>query len=76
MRDELAVATDDPGIRRGAFGDATLRIDQPGLARLEQLAAKGIAVVTVPDIRWQRVDIKAVVLLPNVLAKQAARRRG
>ena len=46
------------------------------LARLEQLAAEGIAVVTVPDIRWQRVDIKSVSLLPNVLAKQAARDQG
>ena len=46
------------------------------LARLEQLAAEGIAVVTVPDIRWQRVDIKSVALLPNVLAKQAARDQG
>ena len=45
-------------------------------ARLEQMAAEGIAVVTVPDIRWQRVDIKSVALLPNVLAKQTARDRG
>jgi D-alanine transaminase len=45
-------------------------------AQLERLAADGIAVVTVPDIRWQRVDIKSVSLLPNVLAKQAARDRG
>jgi len=45
-------------------------------ARLEQLAADGIAVVTVPDTRWQRVDIKSVALLPNVLAKQAAREQG
>ncbi len=45
-------------------------------ARLEEMAAEGIAVVTVPDIRWQRVDIKSVALLPNVLAKQAARDRG
>ena len=44
--------------------------------RLEQMAAEGIAVVTVPDIRWQRVDIKSVALLPNVLAKQAAREQG
>jgi D-alanine transaminase len=42
------------------------------LARLEHLASEGIAVVTVPDIRWQRVDIKSVALLANVLAKQAA----
>ena len=46
------------------------------LARLEQVAEEGIAVVTVPDIRWQRVDIKSVSLLPNVLAKQAARDQG
>jgi D-alanine transaminase len=39
-------------------------------------AQQGIAVVTVPDIRWQRVDIKSVALLPNVLAKQTARDRG
>ena len=45
-------------------------------ARLEQLAADGIAVITVPDTRWQRVDIKSVALLPNVLAKQAARAQG
>jgi D-alanine transaminase len=45
-------------------------------ARIEQTAADGIAVVTVPDIRWQRVDIKSVALLPNVLAKQAARDQG
>jgi D-alanine transaminase len=44
--------------------------------RLEQLASDGIAVITVPDIRWKRVDIKSVSLLPNVLAKQAAREQG
>ena len=43
---------------------------------LEEIAAEGIAVVTVPDIRWKRVDIKSVALLPNVLAKQAARDQG
>jgi D-alanine transaminase len=45
-------------------------------AKLEAQAEKGIDVVTVPDIRWQRVDIKSVALLPNVLAKQAARDKG
>jgi len=42
----------------------------------ERTAAEGIAVVTVPDNRWERVDIKSVSLLPNVLAKQAAREQG
>ena len=35
-------------------------------------ADKGIDVKTVPDIRWGRCDIKTVMLLPAVLAKQAA----
>jgi D-alanine transaminase len=42
----------------------------------ERLAAVGIAVITVPENRWARVDIKTVALLPNVLAKQAAREAG
>src|SRR5215475_394770 len=44
--------------------------------RIERTAHDGIAVVTVPDNRWERVDIKSVSLLPNVLAKQAARAAG
>ena len=40
---------------------------------VEAPAAKtGIAVITVPDIRWARRDIKSVALLAQVLAKQAA----
>ena len=37
---------------------------------------KGIAVSTQPDIRWGRCDIKTVQLLPNLLAKQAAKQAG
>ena len=39
-------------------------------------AEKGVAVFTQPDIRWGRCDIKTINLLPNVLAKQAAKERG
>src|SRR3972149_2938688 len=39
-------------------------------AKQDALAQTGIAVVTVPDDRWSRVDIKSVSLLPNVLAGQ------
>lgn len=46
------------------------------LERLGQLAAEGVSVITVPDLRWKRVDIKSVALLPNVLAKQTAREQG
>jgi D-alanine transaminase len=46
------------------------------VAGSERTAADGVAVITVPDNRWQRVDIKSISLLPNVLAKQAARENG
>lgn len=36
----------------------------------------GVHVVTLPDIRWKRCDIKTIALLPNVLAKQRAREAG
>jgi D-alanine transaminase len=36
------------------------------------LVEGGVRVISVPDIRWQRCDIKSVSLLPNILAKQRA----
>jgi D-alanine transaminase len=39
-------------------------------------AAEGVKVITVPENRWERVDIKTVGLLPNVLARQKAREAG
>ncbi len=42
----------------------------------EKNTEDGIAVITTPDIRWERVDIKTVSLLPQVLAKQKAVRAG
>ena len=45
-------------------------------SKYEREAAQGVSVVTVPDNRWSRVDIKSISLLPNVLAKQAAREQG
>ncbi len=47
--------------------------DKAGLARRME---KGIAVSTQPDIRWGRCDIKTVQLLPNLMAKQAAKQAG
>src|SRR4029077_3757596 len=44
--------------------------------RAEADAGAGVAVKSHPDIRWGRCDIKTVALLPNVLAKQAARESG
>ena len=52
----------------------TARRNAPQAAQAQ--AEAGIAVHSVPDIRWGRCDIKSVGLLPNVLAKQAARAAG
>ncbi len=46
------------------------------MAALANRMENGIAVSTQPDIRWGRCDIKTVQLLPNLLAKQAARKTG
>lgn len=44
---------------------------------LDAPAAKtGVSVISTPDIRWARRDIKSIALLAQVLAKQAARRAG
>lgn len=45
-------------------------------AKAEAGAANGISVITLPDIRWERVDIKSTGLLPNALARQRAKERG
>jgi D-alanine transaminase len=44
--------------------------------RNDALAATGIAVISVADNRWGRVDIKTTGLLPNVLARQTAIEQG
>jgi D-alanine transaminase len=49
------------------------RLDTDAIARRRE---KGVAVVTAPDQRWARCDIKTTQLLANLLAKTAARRAG
>ncbi|MGE5538622.1 MAG: D-amino-acid transaminase [Gemmatimonas sp.] len=41
-----------------------------------ELAEKGVGVISIPDVRWRRCDIKSVSLLPNVLGKQKAKNAG
>jgi D-alanine transaminase len=42
----------------------------------ERRAANGVAVITQPDLRWGRCDIKTTQLLANLLAKTEARKAG
>jgi D-alanine transaminase len=44
--------------------------------KAEAGAASGISVITLPDNRWERVDIKSTGLLPNALARQKAKLAG
>lgn len=43
-----------------------------GAGPSDAVAAKGVALITQPDERWGRVDIKSVGLLANALARQKA----
>jgi D-alanine transaminase len=62
----------DPPVRPGVVVTARAL----SLAKREATAAKGVAVITLPDLRWKRVDIKTTGLTANVMARQAAREAG
>jgi D-alanine transaminase len=71
------VARRDHGFPRPEVAPSVVVTARPLNARKnEALAAAGIAVISVPDNRWGRVDIKTTGLLPNVLARQAAIAQG
>ena len=61
-----------PGTRPGLVVTAR-SIDR---TKAEAVADAGIAVITVPENRWPRVDIKTIGLTPNVLARQEAKEHG
>ncbi|MBU1377961.1 MAG: D-amino-acid transaminase [Alphaproteobacteria bacterium] len=71
------VATRDHAFPNPAVAPAIVvtvsRVDREAT---EARAAKGVSVVTTPENRWGRCDIKTVGLLPNALAKQKAREAG
>jgi D-alanine transaminase len=57
-----------PKSAKPALVVTTKRLKPPAPAMVEN----GVRVISVPDIRWARCDIKSVSLLPNILAKQEA----
>jgi D-alanine transaminase len=71
------VARRDPAFPAPEVAPSVVVTARPlNAARVDALAATGIAVVSAPDNRWGRVDIKTVGLLPNVLARQTAIEQG
>lgn len=70
------VAPRDHAFPKNAVPSVVVTAKPLSVEAARKRAEQGIAVVTVPDNRWDRVDIKTVGLLPNALAKQAAREAG
>jgi D-alanine transaminase len=54
----------------------TVFVSAAPFAPLDAARAAGVRVITLPDLRWGRCDIKSINLLPNVMAKQAAAAAG
>ncbi len=61
-----------PARARPAVVMTTRRMAFDGMAKFSE----GVKVITIPDIRWARRDIKTIGLLPNCLGKQAASEAG
>ena len=66
----------DHGFPTGASPTLVMTVRPFDFAPRRAAVETGVTVVTMPDERWARPDIKSVSLLPNVLAKQAARAAG
>ena len=57
--------------------DPTVVMTFKHLRRLPQkLYQQGVEVISTPDLRWKRCDIKSIALLPNILAKEEAAQLG
>ncbi len=59
------------GVPPTAFAFASPLVTTPAEVR-----TKGVAAITVPDLRWARCDLKVISLLANVLARQQAVEQG
>jgi D-alanine transaminase len=75
MQVTRGVAERDFAFPKDASPTVVMFTQPKNIARSPQ-AETGVAVVTVPDLRWKRRDIKSVALLPQVIAKQAAAEAG
>jgi D-alanine transaminase len=66
----------DHGFPAGVPASLIMTVRRFDFAQRIPQQKKGVSVITVNDLRWQRVDLKTTGLLANVLAKQDARNAG
>jgi D-alanine transaminase len=71
-----AARRDHPFPKQGTVPTLVMTAKPFDFAGKAQLTRAGVGVHVCPDIRWGRCDIKTIGLLPNVLAKQAAKASG
>ena len=69
------------GVARRTHHFPTTDIPPTVYATISPFARKGdpehgAPIITVPDVRWSRCDIKSICLLPNCLANQKAKEQG
>jgi D-alanine transaminase len=72
MQVTRGVAPRDHKFPKASTKPALVMTTRQAKPQSEQLLSEGLKVITVPDQRWDRCDIKSVSLLPNILGKQAA----
>jgi D-alanine transaminase len=71
-----AVRRDHPIPKASPRPTLILTVRAMDIVEIDKRGRDGVAAITRPDVRWGRCDIKTVQLLPNLLAKTAARRAG
>ena len=76
MQVSRGTAKRDHSFPQAALANLVMTVRRFDFAQRVKQLKTGIAVITQPDNRWGRVDIKTTGLLPNVLAKQAAKEAG
>lgn len=67
------VAAREHGFAEGLKPVLVMTVRPLSAAKRQMIRTQGIHVLSVPDQRWARRDIKSISLLPNVLARQTAR---
>ena len=70
------VAKRDHGFPKGNITPSVVMTASAPIFPSGESYNSGVSIITMPDIRWKRRDIKTVSLLPNVLAKQEAADKG
>jgi D-alanine transaminase len=70
------VAPRDHAFPADIVSSLVMTAKKTSLEKAEEKARKGVAVITIPDIRWARRDIKTISLLPNCMGKQEAVEKG